>query len=358
MAKRFIDTDLFRKPSFRKLPVAYKTLWVYVICECNHAGIWNVELDVAGLRLGDDVPSDAAEVLGDMIHVFDGGKKWWVKDFVRFQYGSEMVTGNRMHLSVMRELEKHGLMDMLDDVTVVEVGTTVSAMRSRLSKKAKNAILLRDELTCQYCQQQKPMAELVVDHVHPLFKGGDNADDNLVACCVRCNGHKTDMELSDFLAKKHPFLNPTTRVDKILEGAFKPLQGDKDKDKDKAKDKDIQGRKDSAKPKRELVWPSFAGEKVKAKWSEFIAYRIREKKQRYQSVETEQKALDLVAKYFTNGPDLVDALDHTMARTWVFPVDPTEHKYPHLEKAATSNGVPAHLKDPNRKIIEGWQPLT
>ena len=120
----------------------------------------------------------------------------------------------------------------------------------------------------------------------------------------------------------------------------------------------VQERKERAKPKRELVWPSFAGEKVKAKWSEFIAYRIREKKQRYQSVETEQKALDLVAKYFTNGPDLVDALDHTMARTWVFPVDPTEHKYPHLEKAATSNGVPAHLKDPNRKIIEGWQPLT
>lgn len=233
MAKRFIDTDLFRKPSFRKLPPAYKTLWIYVICECNHAGIWNVELDVAGLRLGDEVPSDAAEVLGDMIHAFDGGKKWWVKDFVRFQYGAEMVTGNRMHLSVMRELEKHGLMDMLDDVTVVEVGTTVSAMRSRLSKKAKNAILLRDELTCQYCQEQKPMAELVVDHVHPLFKGGDNADENLVACCVRCNGHKTDIELSDFLAKKHPFLNPTIRVNKILEGAFKPLQGAKDKDKDK-----------------------------------------------------------------------------------------------------------------------------
>lgn len=121
---------------------------------------------------------------------------------------------------------------------------------------------------------------------------------------------------------------------------------------------DIQKRKEPASEKPELVWPAFAGEKVKAKWAEFIAYRIREKKQRYQSVQTEQKALDLVAKYFPSGPDLVAALDHTMARTWVFPVDPTEHKYPHLEKAVPSNGVPAHLKDPNRKPVAGWQPLT
>ncbi len=94
-----------------------------------------------------------------------------------------------------------------------------------------------------------------------------------------------------------------------------------------------QERKELASEKPELVWPAFAGEKVKAKWAEFIAYRIREKKQRYQSVQTEQKALDLVAKYFPNGPDLVAALDHTMARTWVFPVDPAEHKYPKAEGA-------------------------
>lgn len=84
---------------------------------------------------------------------------------------------------------------------------------------------------------------------------------------------------------------------------------------------------------RELVWPTWAGEKCKGKWAEFIAYRIREKKARYKSIETEQKALDLACRYFPNGPHFVEGLEHTMAKTWQFPVDPAEHKYPFGQSA-------------------------
>jgi hypothetical protein len=52
MAKRFIDTDLFRKPFMRSLEAPYKALWIYLLCECDHAGVWVVELDVAQIRMG------------------------------------------------------------------------------------------------------------------------------------------------------------------------------------------------------------------------------------------------------------------------------------------------------------------
>lgn len=87
-----------------------------------------------------------------------------------------------------------------------------------------------------------------------------------------------------------------------------------------------QGRKERA--KQELQWPSFAGPNVKAKWREFVLYRISEKKSRYKSVATEQRALNLAAAYFPSGRMFVEALDHAMAKTWSFPVDPTEYKYP------------------------------
>jgi hypothetical protein len=77
-----------------------------------------------------------------------------------------------------------------------------------------------------------------------------------------------------------------------------------------------------------LIWPKFAGPQCRAKWAEFIEYRVKEKRQRYKSLATEQKALDLAAKYFPTGPEFVAALDHTMARTWIFPVDPSQHRYP------------------------------
>lgn len=87
--------------------------------------------------------------------------------------------------------------------------------------------------------------------------------------------------------------------------------------------------------KVEMLWPQFAGDKCKAKWAEFIAYRQKEHAKRYKSAETEQRALNLALKYFPTGPAFVAALDHTMAKGWQFPVDPSETKYP------DANGVPS-----------------
>lgn len=109
-------------------------------------------------------------------------------------------------------------------------------------------------------------------------------------------------------------------------------------DKEEDEGEDNSWKKERASEKQELIWPAFAGEKVKAKWAEFIAYRIAEKKQRYRSIETEQKALNLVVKYFHSGPEFVSALEHTMAKTWVFPVDPVEYKYPPVEGATVKTG--------------------
>ena len=77
-----------------------------------------------------------------------------------------------------------------------------------------------------------------------------------------------------------------------------------------------------------LTWPRWAGPQTRAKWEEFIAYRRTEHRNGYKSAATEQKALNLCAGYFPSGPAFVAALDHTMARGWLFPVDPAEHTYP------------------------------
>lgn len=109
MAKRFVDTDLFRKPLLRSLGSTYKLFWVYLLCECDHAGVWDVELDVASMRLG--VKLDGAKciaALGSSIVQIDGGRKWWLPEFIAFQYGT-MNPLNRVHSSALATLAKYGI---------------------------------------------------------------------------------------------------------------------------------------------------------------------------------------------------------------------------------------------------------
>lgn len=109
MAKRFIDTDLFRKPFMRALEAPYKALWIYLLCECDHAGVWTVELDVAQLRMDMKLdPEKALEKLGGAAIPIDGGAKWFLPDFVGFQYGI-LNPANRVHESVIAILDKYGI---------------------------------------------------------------------------------------------------------------------------------------------------------------------------------------------------------------------------------------------------------
>ena len=67
-------------------------------------------------------------------------------------------------------------------------------------KKARLAVLYRDQFTCAYCGAEANQ----VDHVVPLKTDSSLANaisvDNLVACCKRCNTRKNAKPLAVFLA--------------------------------------------------------------------------------------------------------------------------------------------------------------
>ena len=114
MAKRFTDTDKYKKPFIRSLPGAYKLFWDYLYHECDHAGIWIVDFEIAQIYLGSDMQVDRDNALGffnkDEVRVieFSGGKKWFIIPFIEFQYG-ELNEQNRVHKSVINILKKENL---------------------------------------------------------------------------------------------------------------------------------------------------------------------------------------------------------------------------------------------------------
>lgn len=116
MAKRFTDSDKYKKTFFRGLPGAYKLLWDYLYHDCDNAGIWICDFEIAQLYLGPDMKVDhatALELFGDRIVAFDSGKKWFIPAYIEFQYdcGVEALNPkNNAHLSVIKKLQKQGLM--------------------------------------------------------------------------------------------------------------------------------------------------------------------------------------------------------------------------------------------------------
>jgi hypothetical protein len=112
MAKRFTDTEKWKKPFIRGLQGAYKLLWLYICDDCDHAGIWQVDIDVAQIRIGEKIILDEAiKSFEDKIVIFDKGNKWFIPSFVEFQYPSGLNSENRSHNSVIILLEKYNLLD-------------------------------------------------------------------------------------------------------------------------------------------------------------------------------------------------------------------------------------------------------
>jgi hypothetical protein len=111
MPKRFTDTNKLKKKWLRGLKAPYKLLWIYLLDSCDHAGIWEVDFEIANIYIGGGTSEqNAISVFKDKIHIFDDGNKWFIIDFIDFQY-SGLNANNPAHNNVIKQLKKYNLID-------------------------------------------------------------------------------------------------------------------------------------------------------------------------------------------------------------------------------------------------------
>lgn len=105
--KRFIDTEIMVRPWFRKLEPRLKLLWLWMITQCDMAGVLDMDWELASFVIGDKVEESDLEAMNGNAKVLRGNKIWLPK-FVEFQYG---VLGeeSRVHKGVLKSLESHGI---------------------------------------------------------------------------------------------------------------------------------------------------------------------------------------------------------------------------------------------------------
>lgn len=110
MAKRFVDTGRYSDPWYRSLSPSLKCYWEYLISNCDLAGAWKKDFDLAHFQVGGErVERD------EMLAAFNKGKTriiefadyMFIVDFVSFQYGT-LSRDCRPHKSVLACLMAHG----------------------------------------------------------------------------------------------------------------------------------------------------------------------------------------------------------------------------------------------------------
>jgi hypothetical protein len=102
--KRFSETTKWADPWFRALPIEAKCLWLWILDNCDCAGIIEIDMGLAEFQIGASKPlASPFEALGDRVQKH--GSKLFVPKFIRYQYGEELCHANTAHRGVIRRLE-------------------------------------------------------------------------------------------------------------------------------------------------------------------------------------------------------------------------------------------------------------
>ena len=175
MAKRFTDTDKWKKGFIRNLPAKFKLLWLYILDDCNHAGIWDTDFEVASIRIGSKInEKEACKVFSEQIKIFDKGNKWFIPKFIDFQYGT-LNENSRPHQAVIKLLDKYDVYN-IEGISPVDVAGFEGEIKNPVKvKRFKKPSLEELELYCTERQNKVDIQKFFDFYESNGWKVGRNA---------------------------------------------------------------------------------------------------------------------------------------------------------------------------------------
>lgn len=129
MAIRYLDTGFFKSPFLRGLEGSLKSLYLYIITDCDGAGIWVKDLDIANIYIDAKVTEKQFDECfiktGKAVQVDTG--KFFFPDFIEHQYPSGLSEKNPAHKNFILTLKKYDLVNK--DLTVKFKGSSKGLQR-------------------------------------------------------------------------------------------------------------------------------------------------------------------------------------------------------------------------------------
>ena len=111
---------------------------------------------------------------------------------ISWQRAMSLWCDGRVEIIDTHDVEKRAVTFSFKVPSIVRLLRFVRVKNLHQVKFSRANIYVRDEYTCQYCQEVFEPEDLTFDHVIPVVKGGTRSWDNIVTCCMPCNRRKDD----------------------------------------------------------------------------------------------------------------------------------------------------------------------
>ncbi len=112
MTIRFTETDKWRDKWFRQLPPQQKLLFLWLIDNCDAAGFWEVDLDLAAHEIGTPKTRISGAFQGLNRAYLQRGEYIWIRRFIQVQRNWPLNPKNNAHKNILSKLESHSEFDV------------------------------------------------------------------------------------------------------------------------------------------------------------------------------------------------------------------------------------------------------
>lgn len=156
MAKRFIDSNFFKHPFVRSLKAPLKSLYTFIICDCDAAGFWAPDFEIASIYTDQKFSLTDFEKHFSSKYVKNENGEYFFPDFIQRQYDGKLRRSNPAHKNVIKKLEDHGfLVDFFSiendekggDFYFLNKGALKGLQSSFEASKDKDTVMVKEKET-------------------------------------------------------------------------------------------------------------------------------------------------------------------------------------------------------------------
>jgi len=162
--KRFSETTKWADPWFRALPIEAKCLWLWILDNCDCAGIIEIDMGLAEFQIGASKPlASPLQALGDRVEMH--GSKLFVPKFIRYQYGDQLNMANTAHKGVVRRLELAKITCPVTIVDKINEAPTKPLRSPLIGAQDKDMDKVNDKKSSKAANTGNPSRQEVIEYV-------------------------------------------------------------------------------------------------------------------------------------------------------------------------------------------------
>ena len=178
MAKRFTDTDLWKKEWFLRLPDLQRSLFLYIKDNCDCCGVYEANYMLLSFIFRKEITKEDILAINETKTQIEflNTNKFFLIDFCSFQYG-ELKPSCKPHLKVIETLKKHSLFERVSKGYPKGIQTLEEKGKEKEEEKDKEKEQLKEE---EKKENIKPINEEMRKRLEELLRAQNKLQEEYI----------------------------------------------------------------------------------------------------------------------------------------------------------------------------------